>query len=199
MRIVNVTRKMTVKEKFTTCLKYEIMKIQTSTCWERMKKNTHFCCFLLKKIKSCPENSRKFNPPKRIVAFVFVGPHQSLAFPSSQRVTLGNPFRPVWPVKPIDPFYTGKQASPVNMLVRIYNKNMVLDLPKTQIGHPKSQARQLQRFTLPETNIAPRNGGFHLGISFSSGLFSGVNSLLVSGRVHEFLDKQRWRTKFINF
>ena len=36
--------------------------------------------------------------------------------------------------------------------------------------------------TLPETNIAPKNDGFPIGISFSRGLFSGAK-ILVSGRV----------------
>ena len=29
--------------------------------------------------------------------------------------------------------------------------------------------------TLPETNVAPKNGGFPTGISFSRGLFSDAN------------------------
>ena len=107
-------------------------------------------------------------------------------------MTLGPSFRPGETRKPIDPFYSGKQASQVNMLVRIYKKIQVFLEGICQLHKQDIQkVRQLQRFTLPEINIAPRNGGFHLGISFSSGLFSGVNSLLVSGRVHEFLDKQR--------
>ena len=36
--------------------------------------------------------------------------------------------------------------------------------------------------TLPETNIAPKNWWFPIGISFSRGLFSGA--MLVSGRVN---------------
>ena len=36
--------------------------------------------------------------------------------------------------------------------------------------------------TLPKTNMAPENGGFPIGISFSRGLFSGAT--LVSGSVH---------------
>ena len=35
-------------------------------------------------------------------------------------------------------------------------------------------------FTLPKTNVAPKNGGFPIGISFSRGLFS--RAMLVSGR-----------------
>ena len=35
--------------------------------------------------------------------------------------------------------------------------------------------------TLPETNIAPENGGFPIGLSFSRGLFSGA--MLVLGGV----------------
>ena len=36
-------------------------------------------------------------------------------------------------------------------------------------------------YTLPETNIAPKNDGFSIGTSFSRGVFSGA--MLVSGRV----------------
>ena len=42
-------------------------------------------------------------------------------------------------------------------------------------------AKEIPRITLPETNVAPENGGFPIGISFSKGLFSGV--MLVSGSV----------------
>ena len=48
------------------------------------------------------------------------------------------------------------------------------------VDHWKSRSIQ-KSDTLPETNIAPKNDGFPIGISFSRGLSSGA--MLVSGRV----------------
>ena len=95
-----------------------------------------------------------------------------------------------------DPFLWGQKAYFQVLLLLVSGRVGMLPLPstlpKTNMEGPKMLGlgkgngtlfKMAIFCTLPETNIAPENMPSQKGISSSNHQFSGVNSLLVSGRV----------------
>ena len=88
-----------------------------------------------------------------------------------------------FPTNPWDLGFFFEMAGPRNVTV-LSNHHMLGSFngrftPRLEEFH--HQQRHTGTDTLPKTNIAPKNGSFQLGISFSKRLFSGA--MLVSGRV----------------